>query len=1089
MEEIEKEEEIGRAELLSGHYIDGGDELGNIEVEGNLSRGLTSESQTSSEAALMEKDVAMNRFEMKRNDGTTPIGKVSVSLGGGMEEDGVNDDSSKDVVASNKNLQDEIHKLAHVSLGDDLTVSTYSQLRIRDESKSISSLQSMPSTNNSDNVIGTKQQQQQLFLTMQSALGRPFGRAGLPLSAKRCHVQINSREWDAVISRWKYMISICDDHPLSVLGGGWSNQPTSLIAKTTRTLQDFAWLEQSLRQEYNGGLVLPLLSLALNNYITSNEVSMKDAVPLLDFEMLEKSMDKNGPVNERFLADWLSDVLNSVRGQGEFILKTPDVLICESVETFLYRNIDTTDKPDNKIAIGKETIPLIEDKKGMSSSTMSTASRSSRLGDGCPNFFEEGLRGNTAIPNFLWRPFSCFGSPDSNVNEKHPTKSSSTFPLPLEMISCSSRSKINESTASSSKEWSNTPSAEGVTKMAIHSEIIEVQQNILTSYNLTTTTCLNKLRLFLEEESQRMSAWKRLAISLSNLFSLEKDVENSRVALKDSSKKKKKLSKSCVDDRLRILARSKQDRSFPSLNFLGGMLNGHSSVLYSIRPSLETYSHAVSKLASMSLEEPQDEAEQSRILFEKQVLENEDLLIKTLQSFCLSTNIRMARMSYKFFEMEATQASSLLDAANELHSKLDTFEEEELLLNKSQEDDTIELQLVQQLIDIGQKQNLNNSQGDRYSLSTEALTLAKERLGRWDAELALSIMEAAGVEDAEVSVEETTRDLRLVRKYAISLRNCLERCIEAVEALIDVYHTPQAKSKRQEFGSSLAIIFSGCWSTLTSNSSISRNSSTYHQQPDSPSNTNIANTIGIDTSDRPGWLGAVISTSLEEDLMLRSMLEKRSPILPENNNNPTRGHCGRFFKNYQKFLETRTCDLLQDISTLLEQYETRVEGIESFVYMHCVGIQLEKHFSKNRKEALAAWEKKTDITTAINIAQRKRLPLLVNELKAKLESYHHVSHTTVKLSKERHLASKTLKTELQILANRRFQTLKDMATHRVMNIVRCWAHFEQTTQNDDLKLIQDLLSEIQRNVTHKDIDADGGAHLFASAADAGNVPR
>ena len=38
---------------------------------------------------------------------------------------------------------------------------------------------------------------------------------------------------------------------------------------------------------------------------------------------------------------------------------------------------------------------------------------------------------------------------------------------------------------------------------------------------------------------------------------------------------------------------------------------------------------------------------------------------------------------------------------------------------------------------------------------------------------------------------------------------------------------------------------------------------------------------------------------------------------------------------------------------MLENYHQRLENIESYVYMQCVGIQLEKHFSQQRSESLA----------------------------------------------------------------------------------------------------------------------------------------
>ena len=59
----------------------------------------------------------------------------------------------------------------------------------------------------------------------------------------------------------------------------------------------------------------------------------------------------------------------------------------------------------------------------------------------------------------------------------------------------------------------------------------------------------------------------------------------------------------------------------------------------------------------------------------------------------------------------------------------------------------------------------------------------RERIGRWDAKVAMKIMEAVGVSDANVRVEETTRDLRMVRKYAIGLRENVDRCTEALNVL------------------------------------------------------------------------------------------------------------------------------------------------------------------------------------------------------------------------------------------------------------------------------------------------------------------
>ena len=64
---------------------------------------------------------------------------------------------------------------------------------------------------------------------------------------------------------------------------------------TSRSLADFAWLEESLMKEYHGGLLLPSLAISLG-------------VPDLGNTQHE--------VDAQLLTDWLSDVLNGVRGQG-----------------------------------------------------------------------------------------------------------------------------------------------------------------------------------------------------------------------------------------------------------------------------------------------------------------------------------------------------------------------------------------------------------------------------------------------------------------------------------------------------------------------------------------------------------------------------------------------------------------------------------------------------------------------------------------------------------------------------------------------------------------------------------------------------
>ena len=86
-----------------------------------------------------------------------------------------------------------------------------------------------------------------------------------------------------------------------------------------------------------------------------------------------------------------------------------------------------------------------------------------------------------------------------------------------------------------------------------------------------------------------------------------------------------------------------------------------------------------------------------------------------------------------------------------------------------------------------------------------------------------------------------------------------------------------------------------------------------------------------------------------------------------------------------------------------------------------------------------AWEKKTDIVTAINVATKKRLDVVIQELEGKLDEFDpSVSHAGVKEAKERHLTSKGIKTELETLATNQFMMMKVACMDRVNEIIRLW---------------------------------------------------
>jgi predicted DNA-binding protein len=316
------------------------------------------------------------------------------------------------------------------------------------------------------------------------------------------------------------------------------------------------------------------------------------------------------------------------------------------------------------------------------------------------------------------------------------------------------------------------------------------------------------------------------------------------------------------------------------------------------------------------------------------------------------------------------------------------------------------------------------------------LAQARDQLGRWDAPFALKLMEAAGARDAEVRVEETTRELRQVRKHAIDLRAAVDRCVETLEALMTTMETTASLSSqrtpskiqmaRSSFLSSLSLLLSGTFCDLGRN--------------DMPS-LQLLREAGIDVSDHYGWLTAFGSERFHS-------LSSPSNGHEDGSSSDIGGQfkCGQKATEYFKAREDGIATLLTNIQDSLEQYERRVQGIESFVFMQCVGIQLEKHFSSQRANSLAEWEKKTDLHQAIAMANKKRLPKLVKELEGKLESLDSntvpISRTYVKQAKERHLASKTLKSELQDLAARRFERSKECAVKEVVELIRLWAERE-----------------------------------------------
>lgn len=480
-------------------------------------------------------------------------------------------------------------------------------------------------------------------------------------------------------------------------------------------------------------------------------------------------------------------------------------------------------------------------------------------------------------------------------------------------------------------------------------------------------------------------------------------------------------------------------------------------------------------------------------------------------------------MGWKFFKMEAGQANLLNSAAVKLQSKVEEECKSSVQSpssgNRSEEseDNIKEIEIVRRLLQLGStrkykfqplqksssisgshtgSENSGYSGYESNSIEDESqhtgmdgdvttspgferiLMLVNDRAGLWDAELAMAIMEAAGIDDADVLVEETSRDLRAVRKLSVGLRENVNRCREALAVIRDVAlgdsaqisqnrhydETDQSELSRarERFLSELSLVFSGA-------SQYFRYPKNEEERDSRKSSMKILSRAGMELDDLAGWASAINSSAT-------------------TGSNDKRRRCGDVAAEYQKGREDATKGFLDKTSALLKDYDNRIESMDSFVYLHCVCIQVEKHFSQRRNLALQAWEKKTDITTAINIATKKRLPLLVKELKSKLASLGpEVSHTNVKEAKERHLGSKALKGELEALASRRFNRLKRASLDRVRSLVKLWTEHEQSAARREIKSLDEAIKEVEQAVSINEIiiKADGGAHLFALSGKTG----
>lgn len=125
----------------------------------------------------------------------------------------------------------------------------------------------------------------------------------------------------------------------------------------------------------------------------------------------------------------------------------------------------------------------------------------------------------------------------------------------------------------------------------------------------------------------------------------------------------------------------------------------------------------------------------------------------------------------------------------------------------------------------------------------------------------------------------------------------------------------------------MAVVFSGAL--------YSKNSNTIEQK----NHKKVLSKIGVDYHDSSGW---------------STLIEDNQHTLQSN------CQCGNVALKYKDIREASTFDFINKMEEFLMDQRVRVEKMESFVHMNCVAIEMEKHFSKLRSDALGG--KRTNLT-------------------------------------------------------------------------------------------------------------------------------
>ena len=684
-----------------------------------------------------------------------------------------------------------------------------------------------------------KKRKSELLVLTRSALSRPFGRTSLPAHlAKTWVVEVSFAGFDKGRNMCTYNIMVQKEEyndsstPIpsprrGALKNELSMSSSFVAASIDRTLQDFLWLEEAMMHEYSGSLIFPLLSLALTSGTDwANDTESFDKGewdPLtISMEMINDAICSKEPTDTKLLSGWLTDVLNSIRGKGELILdhKFVDIIHSEAMESFLYMTSEPLPNPSRKLW-GRSNI---SDSNGL-------------LGDfkKALNFKETGQDDmQSTLASLVKANLQCLGIMDDDINnEDNPDAHDPDSIL-------SRRPKNN-------KEQENVEIWRGL----IQSNGLLAQRFYIAAQKENTLRAMYQLKMLLDRESLLSAAWKRFAISLSMLFASEKDIEVCRLEgdKPTSPSNSSRVGKTKVDDNLRILARQKVDRSVPSLKVLSSMLNSYYSDFSSVDPSLREYAEGLDKLMKVSMDggwqsqlkamttikilnavnndscsAPHSNADKHAM--QERLSTNEEYMKSSIMQLCKAMKIRVCRMGWKFFKMEAGQVSLLLTSAEQVRSNLKSRRIRDASIAENEKgDNERDGELVRIIMELGLKRKYKyrpvvkssasshtssetsivsdfdrSLEGDNETLTTDdggttipppllepIMTFARERAGRWNADVVEKILQASGIHNARFDIGTTSKCLRSVSKLAASLRESVTRCKDAVRMLQQVH--------------------------------------------------------------------------------------------------------------------------------------------------------------------------------------------------------------------------------------------------------------------------------------------------------------